>query len=315
MKKNPLITVLMSVYNGEKFLKEAIESILNQSFMDFEFLIINDGSIDASKEIILSYDDPRITFIDNYKNIGIPRSVNKGISLAKGKYIARMDADDISLPERLERQVAFMEDNEDIAMCGGWAYIINFDGSILQEAKMETDTDKIIFNLFFGNQFFHGSTVSRTDILSHLKYDINATIAQDYDLWFRMAACQYKLVNIPAFIYKYRAHSASISIHNHEEEGYEEQEKQVTYIVKKAIKLIMNMDIDHRSIHSLRKLYLITDERMSVYEYIRNYFLIKKLYNGLIKKTNVSELSKAKYNALYKDKIRRLNECFLKRKF
>src|SRR3990170_6306785 len=104
---NPEITVLMSVYNGERFLREAIESILNQTYRDFEFLIINDGSTDSSREIILSYNDPRIRLIDNELNIGLTRSLNKGLRLARGKYIARQDADDISFRKRLEKQVAF----------------------------------------------------------------------------------------------------------------------------------------------------------------------------------------------------------------
>ena len=94
----PKVTVLMSVYNSEKFLRESINSILEQTFKDFEFLIINDGSTDSSREIILSYNDPRITLFDNKNNIGLTKSLNKGLDLAKGEYIARQDADDISLP-------------------------------------------------------------------------------------------------------------------------------------------------------------------------------------------------------------------------
>ena len=107
----PLVSVLMAVYNGEKYLLEAIESILNQTYTNFEFLIINDGSTDSTEEIILSYSDQRIRYIKNEQNLKLIASLNKGLDLAKGKYIARMDADDISLPDRLEKQVNFLERN------------------------------------------------------------------------------------------------------------------------------------------------------------------------------------------------------------
>src|SRR6185295_3491651 len=121
----PQVSVLMSVYNGEKYLKEAMESILNQSFPDFEFLIFNDSSTDSGREIILSFNDPRIVLVDNEKNIGLTKSLNKGLSLAKGKYIARMDADDISDAGRLNEQVNYMEKNSDVAVCGSWVQFLN----------------------------------------------------------------------------------------------------------------------------------------------------------------------------------------------
>ena len=117
---NPKVTVLMPVYNGEKYLKEAITSILLQTFDDFEFLIINDGSSDASVDIIQSFRDPRIRLVHNDTNIGLIATLNKGLKLAHGKYVARMDQDDISLPRRLEKQTYFMDNNPDVGVCGTW---------------------------------------------------------------------------------------------------------------------------------------------------------------------------------------------------
>ena len=114
----PMVTVLMAVYNGEKFLKEAMESILTQTFTDFEFLIINDGSTDNSVKIIEEFNDPRIRLIHNEKNLKLIASLNKGISLAKGKYIARMDCDDISMPYRLEKEVDFLENSLEYGLVG-----------------------------------------------------------------------------------------------------------------------------------------------------------------------------------------------------
>ena len=118
MTNNCKITVLMSVYNSERHLREAVESILGQRYGDFEFLIINDGSTDGSRDIICSYNDPRIRVIDNEINLGLTRSALIGIAIVNTPYIAGMDADDISLPGRLDKQIAFMERNHDVGVCG-----------------------------------------------------------------------------------------------------------------------------------------------------------------------------------------------------
>ena len=123
--KNPKVAVLMSVYNGEKYLREAINSILSQTFNDFEFLIINDGSTDGTADILKSYTDSRIKIINNEKNIGLTKSLNKGLKIAKGEYIARQDADDISMPERLKEEVAFLEIHKDYAVVGTFVKILN----------------------------------------------------------------------------------------------------------------------------------------------------------------------------------------------
>jgi len=178
------ITVLMPVYNGEKFLAEAIDSILCQTFKDFEFLIINDGSTDKTKEIIQSYTDPRIRYVENEKNIKLIASLNKGLDLAKGRYIARMDADDISLPERLEKQFSFMEKNSEIGFCGTKANV--FEGKLLKKFP-ETDDD-IRIRMFFFNHIPHPSVMLRKSVLvqNNLKYDKNYIHAEDYALWLQM---------------------------------------------------------------------------------------------------------------------------------
>ena len=119
--KSPQISVVMPAYNAEKYITEAIDSILFQTFKDFEFIIINDASTDSTKDIIESYKDPRIKLVNNEQNKGVAKSLNIGISVACGKYIARMDADDIALPERFQKQFDFMEQHPNIDVCGSWA--------------------------------------------------------------------------------------------------------------------------------------------------------------------------------------------------
>lgn len=114
----PSVTILMPVYNGERFLRQTIESILNQTFTDFEYLIIDDASTDTSRDIIRCFNDPRIRLVENVKNDGLIKTLNRGLALAQGEYIARQDQDDISHPTRIEKQFAFLNDNPEIVLLG-----------------------------------------------------------------------------------------------------------------------------------------------------------------------------------------------------
>ena len=184
---SPHVTVLMSVYNGEKYLKEAVDSILNQTFEDFEFLIIDDGSTDQSLEILRSYKDQRIRIVQNKKNIGLNQSLNNGLKLAQGKFIARMDADDISLSKRLEKQVAFMDDNPGIGVCGTWLQTF---GEIKKTVwKSPLKHEEICARMFFENSIGHPTVMIRKDIIDryNLFYDENYQICEDYKLWIDMA--------------------------------------------------------------------------------------------------------------------------------
>lgn len=189
--RNPKITVLMPVYNGEKYLREAIGSILNQTFNDFEFLIINDSSTDSTREIILSYDDTRIRLEDNEKNIGLTHSLNKGLRLAKGKYVARMDADDISLPDRLEKQLAVIENNTDVSIVACWIDIIDKNNTYIGNwhADRENNSpEQIYYTLFFENCIAHSSVLFKKELALKIGgYNESFRKSQDYELWIRLS--------------------------------------------------------------------------------------------------------------------------------
>ena len=205
--KGPLVTVLMSVYNGEEHLSEAIESVLDQTYKYFEFIIIDDGSTDRTLEVINGFKDKRIRTIRNKKNIGLTKSLNIGIKCSRGKYIARMDADDISLPRRLEKQVLFMKKNPEICVCGTFWKIILRDKSF--EFKPPTAHEAIKAGLFFGNLIVHSSAMLNADIIrsKNLFYDENYTTSQDYELWNRISQ-NYKLANISEFLLHLRIDGA-----------------------------------------------------------------------------------------------------------
>lgn len=210
--RNPKVTVLMSVYNGEKYLYEAIDSILNQTFKDFEFLIINDGSTDGIADILKSYEDPRIKIINNEKNIGLTKSLNVGLKMVKGKYIARQDADDISMPERLEKEVVFLDNNKNVGLVGTYYFVINEKGKILHTIKCLTESRELNEKLLEGNQFGHGLIMFRKECIDKVgAYREEFIFAQDFDFCLRIAEI-YNVANIPEHLYKWRLNLKSISV-------------------------------------------------------------------------------------------------------
>ena len=214
----PKVSVIMSVYNGERYLRQAIESILGQSFGDFESIIVNDGSTDSSRAIVTSYTDPRILLVDNELNMGLTRSLNRGLRLARGEYVARQDADDISLSQRLEKQVEFLDAHPNVALIGTWGTIINDQGQGVSLCRHPCGSSQIRWSLLFRNAFMHGSVMfRRARVLEDVGYhDETLPFAQDYDLWSRIA---YRLHvrNLSEYLYQCRVRSQSVgAVHRSE---------------------------------------------------------------------------------------------------
>ncbi len=228
-KENPLVSVVMPAYNAEKYIPEAIESILNQTFQDFEFIIIDDGSTDRTWEIIQEYAkmDGRIISVRNEKNLKICKTLNKGVGLSKGIYIARMDSDDWSCPDRFEKQVEFMEKHEDVVVSGGYVEVTDENLSTLYLKKYPTLDKDIRKKMFIYNPFTHPCVIFRSEIIksedpiyNHDFYD-----AEDYDLYFRLGK-KGKLANINKVLLKYRVSSGSVSYKRHARQGL------ITFLVR-----------------------------------------------------------------------------------
>lgn len=209
MNEAPLVTVAMPVYNGSLYLHQAIASILNQSFTNFEFIIIDDGSTDNSVDIINSIraTDPRIKFIAR-ENRGFSNTVNEIIALARGKWIARMDQDDIALPNRFERQLGWIElHTADI--CGTWMECFGVRGGGIRSHPV--DDDSIKTGLLFGSVLAHPTVMLRASLARDLKYDPQWDKAEDYELWTRAALAGLKMTNVPEVLLRYRQHPTQIS--------------------------------------------------------------------------------------------------------
>lgn len=228
---NPRISVIMAVYNGEKYLKESIDSILCQTFNNFEFIIINDNSTDKTEKIIESYNDPRILLKKNDINLGLSASLNIGIKLAKGEFIARMDADDISLPQRFEKQLNFLDNNPEIALCG--TNIIKFNNNKKIQEKFPTNPEEIKCGLLLSNPFAHPSVMIRKSIFD--KYNLSYPQyknAQDFALWAEIAKYE-KMSNLDEFLLLYRLHSLQTSKNNKQqvfEEVVLKQYKNINFV-------------------------------------------------------------------------------------
>lgn len=206
----PLISVLMPVYNSGAFLKESIDSVLSQTFSDFEFIIINDGSSDNSEEIILTYKDSRIKYYKNEQNLGLISTLNKGIDLCNAKYIARMDADDICMPERLQKQYDFMESHAEVGVCG--CDYIHFGKGKQIYHKSHHSHDIILGWMLFNSSMVHPALIMRKDLLSNEKPYLNPKYkhVEDYELWSRLIF-KSKFHNMPEPLLKYRIHASQVS--------------------------------------------------------------------------------------------------------
>jgi glycosyltransferase involved in cell wall biosynthesis len=207
----PCVSVVMAVYNGEQYLHEAVESILHQTFSNFEFIIVDDGSTDESPETLARYAacDSRIILVSNKENMGLARSLNKGLKLTHGKYIARMDVDDISLPDRLARQVEFMEAHSHIGICGTWMQTF---GQERYDWRPPQDDAEIRSHLFFDSVLAHPSVMMRREVMvaHQLRYNAEYKASQDYALWAEAAEFT-SFANLPKVLLRYRTHERQVS--------------------------------------------------------------------------------------------------------
>jgi hypothetical protein len=208
----PTVSVLLPVYNGAPWLAEAVESILGQSFTDFELIVVNDGSRDDSEAIVKRYHDERLRYY-HHDNQGLARTLNRAIELARGRYLARQDQDDISRPERLRRQVEYLTARPECALLGTWAEIWNSDGPTISDARLPTESSLLKLELLFSNPFFHSSVMIRRaalDAAGGYSTDPARQPPEDYELWSRLAR-DFEVANLPERLLVYREVPGSMS--------------------------------------------------------------------------------------------------------
>src|SRR5574337_256903 len=212
MVNSPKVTVLTPVHNREQHVAAAIESVLAQSFADFELLLIDDGSTDNSVGIMRLYTtDPRVRLVCNEQNLGIPKTRNRGIDLARGEYIAMLDSDDWAYPTRLEKQVAFLDRHRDFAVVGAWTTDIDEKGRSLRRVNiLPVLPGELQSRLLFSYCHHHSSIMARTAVLREYRYREQYAVCEDVDLFVRVAK-NYKLGNLPNILLCRRVHGSGIT--------------------------------------------------------------------------------------------------------
>ena len=232
MKTAPEISVIMSVYNGVEYVAEAVESILNQTFSDFELIVIDDCSTDTTGEILkrLAERDERVKVHPNEVNLRLPSSLNKAILLARGRYIARMDADDIALPDRLERQYAFMEAHPNVALSS--CRFMTLKNGVISSGGCggKCDSASIKALLLVTNPILHPGIIAKADAIRELLYDKTFTCTEDMELWTRFVMAGYEAEILPEYLMIYRLHDKQIT-----ETTLEKQHREVVAIQKRYL--------------------------------------------------------------------------------
>ena len=224
----PLVSILMPVYKTAPYLSEAMDSMLCQTFKDFELIVLDDYSPDNAEEILDSYDDPRIVRYKGEKNAGLSNVLNVGIGMARGKYIARMDSDDISLPQRLQVQVDYLEKHPDVDLVSvGMRLFGAKEGTWVRELNPE----KVKIEAMFHSPVLHASSVWRKEAFEKqgLRFRQEMVPAEDYDLWTRAMLKGLKLVNLPEVLYEYRIHEAQATVQT-DKTAAKSREVQMAYL-------------------------------------------------------------------------------------
>lgn len=292
----------MAVHNGEKYITEAIDSILGQTYCNFEFIIINDASTDKTKDILNSYSDKRIRIINNNHNIGLTKSLNKGLLEANGEYIARMDADDIALPERFEMQHKFLDQNKDIMCIGGMTEIIDNSNNKTGSKRVISDPDEIRFRLLLANQIAHPTSMFRKNVIHDVgAYNNHYKYAQDFELWSRLTLHGYKICNLNKTLIRYRFHNESITQNDRtRDKAYEFVTQIIQNNISRYTTITRNeVEIFLRSFHK--------HNIQNITELLTVLKILSRIQNTYIEKENPDKTIKEKINKyIYNEKIKTL---------
>src|SRR3989344_285670 len=207
----PLVSVIMPVYNSESFVKKSVSSVLNKTYRKFELIIVNDASTDKSLAIVKSFQDPRVKIINNVKQVGVAAALNRGLHFAKGRLIARMDADDIALRNRFSVKVKFLRKYPDVVLIGTWVTIINEQGRKIKIKKLPEDSQKIKSHILRYNPFIHSTIMLRKSVLDSVgSYSERYNGAEDYDLFLKVVST-YKTANINKPLLQYRISKSAVT--------------------------------------------------------------------------------------------------------
>lgn len=286
LASSPKVTVLMAVYNGERFLRQAIDSILEQTFTDFEFVIVDDGSTDSTWQILQEYaeEDARIVLLQNQTNQGLAKSLNRGLEIARGEYIARMDADDVSLPERFDVQVSFLDAHTQVGVVGSAIKMIDAGGNYLKTIRHPKSHSFILWNLCFHTPFAHPAVMFRKEVVDCVGgYVDDLAVNQDRDLWQRLSSVT-RFANLPEALLLFRRHNRSIT-----HQFGNVQARHSAKAGQRMMSQVLGRDVSYQICYNIRCHCFETLD-----EAIRAVILIRDLFNAFMAKQVLTPLDKRK---------------------
>ena len=256
----PRVSVVMPAYNCAPFLQQAIDSILNQTLSDLELIIVQEmGSSDDTGTILDGQDDARVRVVRNDVPLGLARSLNRGFALARGEYVARMDADDISLPERLEKQVAYLDENPSVAVVGAAVRHIDEESRIMGMRRYPVSPALVLWNMHFDNAMCHPATMLRRSVFETAGgYSTKARDWEDFELWSRLMR-YHDLSNLPDVLLEYRIHPESVSSRKREE-----QREHIVDNARRIMEITMARTVDREFVRSLVYPYTIDERRNAI---------------------------------------------------
>ena len=272
---NPIVSVIMPCYNEEENVRNAVTCVLQQTFQNFELIIVDDCSTDATAAIVASFADSRICLLRNAENMGVAKSLNAGLKIARGRYIARMDADDISLPDRLERQLNYLEKN-DFDLIGGVTEMINEDGTLLYSIKnVPTKSEKINKALCYGQCIAHPTWLGKKVVFDSLDGYRKVPLCEDYDFTLRAVLKGYKISNLNETVLKYRMTANSVSRSN-----LFEQYLYMSYITS---------EYKNKRVASVNQAYVYVQQHLKD-EDSRNYLKANVIFNRMLQEMSDKQL-------------------------
>lgn len=273
---SPLVSVIIPCYNAEKYVEEAVRSIMNQSYKNLEIIVTDDCSTDNTLQLLknLANEDNRIKIIENNENLKIVKSLNNMIRIAHGKYIARMDADDVSLPERIEKQVRFMEENPVYGVCGTNAWHIDERGHTIGKSNLPITHEDNQFYLVYYSTLYHPTIMVRSDIYKKNFYSDVFLYAEDYELWCRLVFKEnIKVVNLVEKLFKYRVFQTQSSSVYHNKQ------------IEASTKIFDTYNVVEKNTISMHKNVFFMHDKNHLKE--NEFVYIKNQYNELCKKKSM----------------------------
>jgi glycosyltransferase involved in cell wall biosynthesis len=291
----PTLSIIMPVFNAEPFIKEAVGSLLSQTFTDFELIIVNDGCTDRSIEIVREFNDPRIRILTNEVNSGIVFSRNRGTTAAIGKYIAPFDADDVARNDKFEKQIRFLENHPEYGMIGSWALLIDETGKTMKQRwKVNAPPERIPSILLFRNYFVQSAMLIRREALPEGNYSPGYDVVEDYKMWIDISR-KYKTWNYPDYLVKYRIHPKSIT--NLEIQKMEDRDTRIFDYAYKSLDITLDTK-QKRFLLSIKNSHTLTNaDQIKELEDLLLYILHK---NMQLKTFNHKELVKVAFNRYLK---------------